>query len=147
MNPVVSRATRFVSHPDVAPTGTRELELTGASEQSFFVGLLARGPNTLRYCNAAGPPVGVVVTLAGAPSSVTEAIVGVGPVDTVVANAFPAFHPSKYRKMPMRAHGVKTVKLVNDRCSAWFISYRTKKKVLFLTIGPPKLAVPWLVLF
>ena len=64
------------------------------------------------------PPVGVVVTLAGVPSRLTDAIVGVPPVATVFANALPLFQPSKYRMIPFRAQGVRTGKFVEERCKA-----------------------------
>jgi hypothetical protein len=144
IKPVVSSAVRLESHVEAVPVGRKVEGLIAASEQSFAVGLLAKGPKMLRDCRAVGVvPFGwKSKSVRGSPCRLTEAVVGVRPVDVVVDNALPAFHPSKYLKIPILAHGVNTVKFVDERCNAWFISNNTKKKVLFFTIGPPKLTVP-----
>src|SRR5437763_11954229 len=82
MNPVVSKWVRFTSQLEAAPVGIRVEELICASEQSFFVGLAARGPNTLR--NRSGLPSGDL----GEPSVLTTATVGVAPA-TVTCLALP----------------------------------------------------------
>src|SRR5262249_35105262 len=48
--------------------------------------------------------------------------------------------------MPLRAQGVRTVVWVLLRWWLVLKSNNVKKKVLFLTMGPPKLIVPWCVL-
>src|SRR5262245_46140034 len=54
---------------------------------------------------------------------------------------FPLFQPSKYRKIPFRAHGVSTVVFCVLRLLTISPFQSPKKNVLFLTIGPPRLAV------
>src|SRR5262245_26939821 len=54
---------------------------------------------------------------------------------------FPLFQPSKYRKMPFRAHGVSTSGFCVVRPLTLSPLNNAKKNVLFLTIGPPRLAV------
>jgi hypothetical protein len=55
-----------------------------------------------------GATFGLVAGGAGLPNPSTTAIVGVLPVAVVVVKKFPLFQLSKYRKMPLRAHGVST---------------------------------------
>src|SRR5882724_12564806 len=54
---------------------------------------------------------------------------------------FPLFQPSKYRKMPFRAQGVSTIGFCVVRALTTTPLSNAKKSVLFLTIGPPRLAV------
>src|SRR5205814_3275935 len=78
---------RFASHG--AP-------LTTASEQSGFVGLLTRGPNTLRNCSwgvatpAGGPEAPPNL---GLPKESTDAIVGLAPPGTVCVLILPGIQP------------------------------------------------------
>src|SRR5215468_5351233 len=58
----------------------------------------------------------------------------------------PLFQPSKYRKIPFRAHGVSTIGFCVVRALTFSPSNNPKKNVLFLTIGPPRLRVYWCVL-
>src|SRR6185503_5438826 len=60
---------------------------------------------------------------------------------------FPLFQPSKYRKMPLRAHGVSTSGFCVVRSLTLKPLNNAKKNVLFLTIGPPRLAVYSCVFF
>src|SRR5260370_33030954 len=72
MNPVLSSCFRNGSQLDAAPLGTSDV-LICASEQSSFVGLAAKGPNTLRY--RSGLPSGDF----GVPSRFTVATWGAFP--------------------------------------------------------------------
>src|SRR5207244_12391293 len=53
----------------------------------------------------------------------------------------PLFTPGKQRHTPCRAVSVRIVLLTVSRCAPSCPSTRPKKNVLFLTIGPPRLAV------
>ena len=79
------------------------------------------------------------------PFASTTAVVAVDPV-VVDAPKAPLLTPSKYRKTPFRAQGVRTVAYVLARPRLKFMSHKAKKNVLFLMIGPPALMVPWLIL-
>src|SRR5262245_10779193 len=68
-------------------------------------------------------------------------MVGVAPVAWRVCVMFPLFQPSKYRKIPFRAHGVSTIGFCVVRPLTITPSNNAKKNVLFLTIGPPRLAL------
>src|SRR5215475_11186666 len=74
--------------------------LTTASEQSGFVGLLTRGPNTLRYCSEPvyGPPpadAGLFAGATGLPNESTDAIVGLAPVVTACVRILPGVQPDQ----------------------------------------------------
>src|SRR5262252_1761753 len=102
-NPVGSTFVRFVS---------KGLPLITASEQSGRVGALASVPKTLTYRNwpVKGAPLGFVAGVSGLPRPSTTAIVGFAlPGAVGICVAFPLFQPSKYRKIPLRAHGVSTI--------------------------------------
>src|SRR5438128_224525 len=58
-----------------------------------------------------------------------------------VVSALPLFTPGKKRTIPCRAVSVRIVLLTVSRCAPSCPSMRPKKKVLFRTIGPPRLAV------
>src|SRR5262245_29141164 len=80
---------RFASH-GVPPTT--------ASEQSGFVGMVVRAPNTLRYCSwgvatPAGGPLGPPNR--GLPKESTDAIVGLAPVVTVCVLILPGVQPDQ----------------------------------------------------
>src|SRR5678815_4855725 len=91
MNPVESKATRLECQPEVAPTGIRFDAFTAAPEQSFVVGLLARGPKTLRYCKLLGvTPSGWVTGDSGVPSRFTTFVDGVAvPIPCLEADSAP----------------------------------------------------------
>ena len=88
-----------------------------------------------------GLPSGLAAGLRGLPLTSTTAIVGVAPVLTVVWLKLPLFQLSKYRKMPLRAHGVRTTAFTVWRSLTSTPSQRTKKNDLFFLTGPPKLSV------
>src|SRR5436190_7086224 len=71
----------------------------------------------------------------------------VAPVPLGVASAFPLFTPGKYRKIPCRAVGVSTRASIVSFWSWSLRSYNTKKNVLFLSMGPPRLTVLWCRLY
>ena len=87
-----------------------------------------------------GVPFGFVAGRTGLPNESTAAIVGVAPV-VGTCSELPLFQPSKYLKIPFRAHGVSTVALLFVRVDGNKPFHRKKKNVLFLTIGPPMLPV------
>src|SRR5262245_10683277 len=63
----------------------------------------------------------------------------------VAVRALPGTQPSQYRRIPLRAESVKTVLVWSNRVLEICWSHSTKKKVLFLMIGPPMLTVYWCV--
>ena len=86
--PEGSSFERFASHGAPATT---------ASEQSGFVGLLARGPNTLRNCSEPvyGVPSGLVAGATGLPNESTDAIVGLAPPVTFWVLILPGVQPDQ----------------------------------------------------
>src|SRR5206468_1178293 len=106
------------------------------------------GPKTLAYRKLPvnGEPSGLELGRTAAPVLSTTAIVGVAP-SAVRAVALPLFQLSKYRKTPLRAHGVSTVTFWTVRLLLSRPSHRPKKNVLFLMMGPPALIVYWCRLF
>src|SRR5262249_9346434 len=103
-------------------------------------------PNTLKYRRLPvyGVPSAFLEGRNGLPKESTEAIVGLAPDVLVGVSVLPLAQPSQYRKIPFLAQSVSTMGLtvVRSRSICW--SHSVKKKVLFLTIGPPRLPVYWL---
>src|SRR5213082_2935336 len=126
--PLGSIFVRYGSHVPVAV----DADPIMASEQSGLLGVLRTCPNTLAYRSVPvkGLPSGFVAGTFALPRASTTAIVGVAPVVTVVAAALPLFQevlpgpPSKYRKMPLRAHGVSTSGVVVWRVATIIWSHR-----------------------
>src|SRR5687768_1223048 len=90
MKPLGSTCVRNVSQVPV-DVGA---EPTWASLQSGRVGIFVTGPKTLTYRSVPlnGLLLGLVVGVAGAPTALTTAVVGVAPVRVVGWVAFPLFH-------------------------------------------------------